>query len=148
MENFKLLVRPFKQPTWSGKTNRNVYCRIEYKDGRLTINGKDGMGSWGQIDMHLRKADRTDWKYQDGWYKDKVDKFFEIWEKWHLNDLRATCIHQEERGETWATHPSAVCPDCGWKLGHGWQKREVPEEVLQWLSRLPESDYNPRTFRR
>jgi hypothetical protein len=52
--------------------------------------------------------------------------------KWHLNDVRAECIHQEERGENYTTHPSAVCPECGWKLGHAWDKRELPADVIAW----------------
>lgn len=53
--------------------------------------------------------------------------------KWHLNDMRAECEHQEARGETWTTHPSAVCPDCGYSLGSAWKKRELPADVEQWV---------------
>ncbi len=52
--------------------------------------------------------------------------------KWHSNDMRAECEHQELRGETWKTHPNAICPDCRYKLGSAWTKRELPSEVIQW----------------
>lgn len=53
--------------------------------------------------------------------------------KWHLNDMHAECEHQEARGETYQTHPNAVCPDCGYKLGSAWTKRELPPEVVKWV---------------
>ncbi len=51
--------------------------------------------------------------------------------KWHLNDMKAECEHQEARGETWATHPNNECPDCGYRLGTSWKKRELPSEIYQ-----------------
>lgn len=51
--------------------------------------------------------------------------------KWHLNDMHAECEHQEKRGETWNTHPDAKCPDCGYKLGSAWLKRDLPDEVIK-----------------
>ena len=56
--------------------------------------------------------------------------------KWHLNDMHAECEHQEARGETWATHPSAECPDCGYVLGSAWKRRELPAEVIAWAQSL------------
>ena len=58
--------------------------------------------------------------------------------KYHLNDMHAECIHQEARGETYATHPGAECPDCGYKLGSAWQRRELPAEVIAWAESLQE----------
>ena len=49
---------------------------------------------------------------------------------YHLNNMHAECIHQEARGENWITHPEAICPDCGYKLGSQWLKREMPKSVL------------------
>ena len=49
---------------------------------------------------------------------------------WHLNDMHAECTHQQARGETWKTHPSATCPDCGYVLGSAWTKRELPPEII------------------
>ncbi len=56
--------------------------------------------------------------------------------KWHLNDMHAECTHQEARGETYATHPDAMCPDCGYKLGSAWLKRDLPADVLAWFESL------------
>lgn len=54
--------------------------------------------------------------------------------KWHLNTLHAECEHQEARGEKWATHPSAKCPDCGYVLGSKWLTRPLPPEVVAWAA--------------
>lgn len=72
--------------------------------------------SFGQIRDALRE-----------WFPD-VRPFL----RWHLNDMHAECVHQEERGETYQTHPDAKCPDCGYALGSAWLKRELPPEVVEW----------------
>lgn len=56
--------------------------------------------------------------------------------KYHLNDMHAECEHQESRGETYSTHPSAKCPDCGYVLGSAWTKRELPKDVIRWFESL------------
>ena len=55
---------------------------------------------------------------------------------YHLNDMHAECQHQEARHETWTTHPGAVCPDCGYKLGSAWLKRELPQVVIDAVNAL------------
>ena len=70
-----------------------------------------------------------------GQIRDEIADFFPEavpYFRWHLNDLHAECEHQEARGESYHTHPGAECPDCGWRLGHGWHKRELPEHVVEW----------------
>ena len=36
-----------------------------------------------------------------------------------------------------------ACPVCGHKYGTKWLKREVPEDVLEWLKALPNTDVQP-----
>jgi len=70
-----------------------------------------------------------------GQIRDEIARFFPEavpYFAWHLNDMRSECEHQEARGETYQTHPGEVCPDCGYKLGSGWTKRELPAEVVTW----------------
>jgi hypothetical protein len=69
----------------------------------------------------------------------QVERLQSEWRTWHLNDMQAACEHQRERGETWTTHPSAECPDCGYRLGSAWLFMEVPRDVVEWLDRLPTS---------
>ena len=35
------------------------------------------------------------------------------------------------------------CPICGYKYGHGWQKEKVPDEVIDWLFKLPPTQVQP-----
>lgn len=131
--------------TYSGR-HYSVYVKAQYKNGKLSISGVEGptrggncMGACGQIDMH-------DWNivnYSEGWNRAKERRLREIWKQWHLNDMHAECEHQRERGETWSTHPSAVCPVCGWKLGHGWKTVAVPDTIVAELMALPEADRQP-----
>lgn len=75
-----------------------------------------------------------------GQITDEIRSFFpEVgpFMKWHLNDLHAECVHQEARGETYQTHPDATCPDCGYRLGSAWTKRDLPAEVISWFDSLP-----------
>lgn len=136
-----VIKRPFR-----GRAYR-VYIKIKFRDGKLSISGVEGplksgncLGSCGQILDELR--DDVD-RYLPDWDAQKLDRLVQIWRKWHLNDLHAECIHQEERGENWGNNPSAVCPECGWKLGHGWCSREVPKEVIDWLFSLPDAKVEP-----
>ena len=55
---------------------------------------------------------------------------------YHLNDMHSECEHQEKRGETYAKNPGSVCPDCGYKLGSGWTKRELPVWVIDFVNNL------------
>lgn len=110
------------------------WCRVEVElqNGRLSICGTAGdvvaggrrrsADSFGQIRSEIAEL-----------FPEVVPYF-----KWHLNDMHAECVHQEARGETWTTHPEAVCPDCGYKLGHAWTKRDLPADVITWAETFGE----------
>ena len=38
---------------------------------------------------------------------------------------------------------SKPCSVCGYKYGSAWRRRKVPEDVLQWLQALPDTDIEP-----
>jgi hypothetical protein len=149
--NKRLIINPCKMEIYSGSKKYPVFCQIELQqqEGKkiLYIHGVVGpknsgncYGSCGQILDEFEDAEKV---FNKGWNQVKLDKFIELWRKWHLNDLHAECIHQEARGENWDNAPSAVCPQCGWKLGHGWDYREVPKDVITWLFNLPETEIKP-----
>ena len=76
------------------------YAKIEFVDGKLSISGVIGpmrngncKGSAGQCVDEIRKGEPT-----DGWTKDMVKMFCDIWDEWHLNDMRPYCPHQKELG--------------------------------------------------
>lgn len=123
-----------------------IFCRIKIKDGNLSITGVEGplrngdaRGACGQIVMHGFHLI----SYAPGWSAPLVQAFRVCWERWHLNDMQAACEHQRARGETWTTHPSATCPDCGYRLGQAWLMEELPPEVVAFLESLPETDIQP-----
>jgi len=129
----------------SRKDVGSIYAEIKIDEGRLSICGVEGplatgnaRGGCGQILDHLT-VDR----YAPGWNAETLMRFHDIWERWHLNDMRAECEHQRKRGETWTSHPSAVCPDCGYTLGSAWLREELPSYVIDFLTGLPNTDQQP-----
>lgn len=52
----------------------------------------------------------------------------------------ANWVYPEQHPEGFLTKP---CPTCGHKYGSGWLFEEVPEDVLQWLYDLPETQLQP-----
>ncbi|VVB60569.1 Uncharacterised protein [uncultured archaeon] len=91
---------------------------------------------------------------------DTVKKILEIWDRWHLNALRAGCEHQ--RAEHWEAiklddskpltmdnmavwkrpgeNPKGLltkpCPVCGYKYGTSWLYEPLPEEVISFINSL------------
>lgn len=53
----------------------------------------------------------------------------QLWKRWHLNDLRAGCVHQRRLKWTWADHPCDPCPVCGYKFGTSWLREELPPQI-------------------
>lgn len=90
----------------------NIFAKIKYQDGKLSISGVEGpksngncKGSAGQIIMTYKEYDPRGYaSIQDitpapGWDASTIKAFFDIWDKWHLNDMKAGCEHQH--GEGW-----------------------------------------------
>lgn len=72
-----------------------------------------------------------------------------IWDRWHLNDMKAGCPHQESlfhespadrptcandyrgaSGIELSPNPNSACPDCGYKYGSAWNFEPLPESFL------------------
>lgn len=78
----------------------NVYCEIDYNEGRLSISGVVGplangncRGSCGQIVDEVAKG-----KPKAPWDKGMLTQLCVVWKKYHLNDMRPYCSHQKELG--------------------------------------------------
>jgi hypothetical protein len=108
MENFNKIVRIGELP------DGNAFAKIEFKDGKLSISGAIGpksngdcTGSCGQWNMAFKECDeRGHLTVQNvtpapGWTTETVWKFLQVWDQWHLNDMRANCQHQT--GADWNT---------------------------------------------
>lgn len=84
-----------------GAVLSRAFCKIEFSaDGRLSISGVIGpmrngdcKGSAGQCVNEIRAGEPT-----EGWTADMLQKFCDIWDEWHLNDMRPYCQHQKELG--------------------------------------------------
>jgi len=103
------IINPGTAPAYNRagrEIDSEIFCKIEIKEGRLSISGVigplpsgDARGSCGQIDETLKEelnAGRL--KLAAGWDLVTFQKFLEVWDKWHLNDMRAACEHQRAAG--------------------------------------------------
>lgn len=155
MDNFMKVVR-------LGILDRvSVYAKIEFNDGRLSISGVEGprpngnARSCGQIEMHL---DAMAIELAPGWTRAKLNEFLRVWRKWHLNDMKAGTPAQTAELEKhkfpgypkshydWALEvltQAGLQPDNGYSYGSAWLKVEVPNEVLDFLRTLPDTDKTP-----
>lgn len=88
--------------TSTGKErSANAFVEITYdKEGRLSLHGVIGpisggncLGSCGQCYDEIRKGIPT-----LSWTIEMLNKLCDIWDEWHLNDMRAYCQHQKELG--------------------------------------------------
>jgi hypothetical protein len=171
--DFTKVVRIGTARTYGGRAY-SVYCKIKYSDGRLSITGVEGptnggncLGGCGQI--NLLEAGIVN--FAPGWDQGKLETFSQIWEQWHLNDMRASCEHQRNLGwdteridptketgwhvnidnanlkgwvpEVAGGYLSKPCPVCGYKYGTAWLREDVPAVVLDWLRALPDTDQTP-----
>ena len=81
--------------------------------------------------------------YAPGWNRRKVRRLGEIWDAWHLNDAQAGCDHQVpvmEQDRYGRTVPSLSrtppCPVTGYKYGHAWLARELPDAIIEEIAEL------------
>lgn len=143
-----------------------VFANIKFTNGRLSITGVEGptrdgncKGSCGQIDMH--KWGLT--AYAPGWSADLSDRFRAVWRDWHLNDMQAgspaqtaflkanpikatdhyTAACEALRAAGLNPDPSHLVDGKPYRYGRAWLRVEVPEEVLQFLQSLPDTDITP-----
>lgn len=130
----------------------SIYAEITIEDGKLSIHGVEGptsggnaIGSCGQIGIEPPQIERL----APEWTREMLVKFREVWRRWHLNDLRAECEHQRALGWTYEerhdsrTYQGEPCPVCGYHIGSAWLKEELPQEVIDFLESLPETDREP-----
>lgn len=73
----------------------------------------------------------------------------DLWDRWHLNGMRAACVHQADAAreinarlpdyaqdrERWALLSALPCPE-GYRYGSAWLYEPVPDDVLAELRTL------------
>jgi len=63
----------------------------------LHVSGNVGNQTGGQIDGELKRLMETAAiEYRPGWNPDRLTQLLEVWERWHLNDSKPGCRHQNE----------------------------------------------------
>lgn len=114
----------------------------------LTISAEVGQGSHCEAAGQILNADLNDYLTRKYVTKGELDKLYAVWGRWHLNDMRAGCEHQEAAGwgkrrldsGKWAGHAweheggclCKPCPECGYQYGTAWLHEELGDELLQW----------------
>lgn len=124
---------------------RKFYIDITLEDGRLSMCGI--WHSQGQIADDLTNEALIP---AEGFEYSDVLKVQSIWNRWHLNDLRAGTPKQEEFIREWklshrydyakaceALEEAGLLYDNGYKYGSSWLKEELPTEVIKYLFSLP-----------
>ena len=170
------IVHPGRVTVWTStgrETLGDVFCKIEYRDERLSITGVEAprpngncWGSCGQIAMGYKHRDDADddgryssptriKEWAPGWTEALWFDFLDVWKRWHMNDVRSACKHQRALGWKYDTHrdpdPEAPgypyaglsCPECGYRIGSAWLHEDVPADVLDFLDALPDTDKTP-----
>jgi hypothetical protein len=137
------------------KHRRDVWVDVQWKRGRLSIVGVEGplpsgtaAGSIGQC-----YGQAASWQALPG-----IDlaRLVAVWDMWCLNDMqpgtpRQMAIIRRRRAEwdksaavshyNWAQRvleEEGLLVDEGYRYGTGWLYVEVPEDILQWLTTLPD----------
>lgn len=84
-----------------------VYVEVSYANGRLSLVGNIGNDSFGQIS----KPDFT--RFAHPWNQELAGQLWTIWDRWHLNDMRAGCEHQRNN-PSWDIHKKVTVHKYGW----------------------------------
>lgn len=98
----------------------------------LSLSGvvrRFGAGTaWGQISGEIVEAIRgtSDVKWHNGFSLDRAMNLVTIWDRWHLNHMRAGCVHCP------AEHDSP-CP-YGYKWGSRWLFEPIPVTVIDEIA--------------
>lgn len=144
----------------------DIYCRIKYDGWRLSITGVEGpysngncKGGVGQIVMYLLGNERQI-APAPGWDFEKIKMFLQLWDRWHLNDMRAGSEPQEKwlrENPIVVKYPEShykiaskklaevgLNPDSdGYRYGHAWKFEVIPEWVISFFKSLPDTDIKP-----
>lgn len=107
----------------------SVFCQIEITEGKLSITGVEGpmsngdaVGSCGQIDMSRPEIVEL----APGWNQSRLAQFWDIWGKWHLNDMRPGCQHQQ----TWDIKKKLTLQSLTWGDKYHELRRQAENGIM------------------
>lgn len=100
--------------------------------------------TFGQILHHLSDLDPD--RLAPGWTKvTDVRSLRTIWERWHLNGMKAACAHMtsdvlvyepDGYGGQRISCSGTVCPETGYTYGKAWLVEPLPDDVITEVRRL------------
>ena len=118
----------------------DIFCKIKYIDNKLSISGvikpsKNGNAeSCGQINNTIKEYYLNDLSLD----KKTVIKFLNIWDKYHLNDMKPNCEHQ--KGKDW--NPSKDISIFRFTL-----KKEIKHKINITLEKMKQCLKDGKTFK-
>ena len=134
---------------------RDVFITVEYSDSKLSITGVEGPRLNGNCWGGCGQIIGSDWVGYKPCNGIDLDRLRSIWDRWHLNHMNAGTIAQEEflrDNRVVAVYPesqyTADCellsannlnPDGDYIYGTLWLKEDVPQDVIDWLDKLPDN---------
>lgn len=138
-----------------GRTSNEGRIKIELENGTLSITGEIWMTNYRDILVGGQCVDTLLDSFPDN---ATLKLIAPIWDRWHLNDMRAGTVAQE----TWLrenlkpsdyeyplNHYDVACaklaavglnPDNGYSYGSKWLREELPAAVLAILKTLGVED--------
>jgi len=112
------MIEPFERTIYigneAGLQEHHITVEIKFDGKRLSITGdisnrsKTQLYACGQINMSI---DPKKIKYADPWNETRFTHFLAVWNRWHLNDMRAGCEHQERN---WEKYKELQIPTYTW----------------------------------
>ena len=124
MSQVKYLIGHTKVP---GRAHpRPVTVTVKYANGRLSLTGEIGYrgnDGCGQI----RKPEFS--SFEPGWNQESVDRLWDIWDRWHLNDMRPGCAHQRIDPD-WDTTRKIEITKFGWTKKYYEMRRAAEHGLL------------------
>lgn len=161
---FTKILRIGTAKTYHGRVY-SVFVKIHFdSQGELHITAVEGPLASGNALGGCGQFQGVGWgitNYAPGWSAEREAELRRVWERWHLNHMRAGTPVQEtflREHPVQATYPESHYdkalqalteaklnpdPETGYRYGHAWLKEEVPADVLEWLQSLPDTDREP-----
>jgi len=134
-----------------------ITAELKPKEGGLALSIQGGlyrgaeMVSGGQNRDDLKRL-LEEGKPAPGLSIETLARLLQVWDRWHLNDMRAECEHQRALGWTYQDHHDAKtfqgerCPTCGYSIGSKWLHEPLPADVAAFIQSLPNSTEDPTTL--
>ena len=147
----------------------DVFIEVKWTGTRLSITGVEGpkrngdaRGGCGQIVYDA--AQQAALSLAPGWDRTLIARLFEVWDRWHLNDVRAGSPRQSEFRRAHPDQFDVKYPvdhfanACGvltraglnpdpeylldgepYRYGSAWLHEDVPDDALAFLRGLPDT---------